>query len=60
MVKGDQPDGYVYEELGEIYLAKGEDLSKMYFGFAFNELGKDEWFAKNEAARLQRMKDLSV
>ncbi len=60
MVKGDQPDGYVYEELGEIYLAKGEELSKMYFGFAHTELGKDEWFAKNEAARLQRMKDLSV
>ncbi len=60
MVKGEQVDGYVYEELGEIYLAKGEELSKMYFGFAFNELGKDEWFAKNETARLQRMKDLSI
>ena len=49
-------DGYVYEELGELYLAKGEDVSKMYFQFAYNELSKDTWLAANEPKRLERMK----
>ncbi|MCW5907115.1 MAG: tetratricopeptide repeat protein [Chitinophagales bacterium] len=60
MVETDQPDGYVYEELGELYLSKNEAVYKMYFGFAYNELSKDQWLAANEKARLERMKELSV
>ncbi len=59
MVNGEAPDGYVYEELGELYLAKGEELHKMYFQFAYNELSKDSWMAANETARLNRMKELA-
>lgn len=60
MVKADTPDGYVYEELGELYLAKGEEVSKMYFGFAYNLLSKDSWLVEKEQARILRIKDLSV
>lgn len=60
MVETDMPDGYVYEELGELYLAKNEEVYKMYFGFAYNVLSKDTWLAEKEQPRLQRMKDLSV
>ena len=59
MVKGEAADGYVYEELGELYLLKGEEIHKMYFQFACNELSKDSWFAANETARLNRMKELA-
>lgn len=60
MVETDQPDGYVYEELGELYLSKNEPVYKMYFGFAHTALSNDKWLAANEADRLQRMKDLAA
>jgi hypothetical protein len=54
-----EKDGYVYEELGELYLALTKtDFSKKYFGLAYGELSKDEWFKSNEAKRLQRIKEL--
>jgi tetratricopeptide (TPR) repeat protein len=54
-----QADGYVYEELGELYLLTGKpEQSQKYFALAYAELAKDDWFVKNEAARLQRMKKL--
>lgn len=59
MVDTDNPDGYVYEELGELYLLKNEAVYKMYFGFAYNSLSKDQWLAEKEADRLKRMKTLS-
>jgi tetratricopeptide (TPR) repeat protein len=59
MVETDQPDGYVYEELGELYLAKKDPVHKMYFGFAYNALSKDTWLSANETGRLQRIKELS-
>lgn len=52
-------DGYVYEELAELYLAKGEDVSKMYFQFAYNELSKDTWLVANEPNRILRMQHLA-
>lgn len=54
-----QADGYVYEELGELYLVMGKkDESRKAFAAAYAELSKDEWFVKNEAARLERCKTL--
>jgi len=54
-----QADGYVYEELGELYLVKGKaEESRNAFARAYAELSKDDWFVKNEAARLERMKTL--
>lgn len=59
MLEKEHPDGYVYEELGELYLSKQEKLSKMYFGLAWQELGKDEYLRKNEPTRLGRIRDLA-
>lgn len=54
-----EKDGYVFEELGELYLAKNQNLdAKKYFAMAFNELVKDEWFKANEAKRLERIREL--
>ena len=60
LIKAETSDGYVYEELGELYLLKGEEIHKMYFQFAYNELSKDIWLAANEQARLNRMKELAA
>lgn len=59
MIETNKPDGYVYEELGELYLLKNEALHKMYFGLAYKELIADTWLSKNEPKRLERMKSLS-
>lgn len=54
-----EKDGFVFEELGECLLALGrEGEAKPWFARAFEELSKDEWFAKTEATRLARLKDL--
>lgn len=54
-----EKDGYVFEELGELYLVLSKpDLAKKYFALAYNQLSKDDWFKANEAPRLQRIKEL--
>jgi tetratricopeptide (TPR) repeat protein len=51
-------DGYVLEEIGENLAALGKlDAAKPYFGKAVDELSKDDWFVKNEAARLAQLKE---
>jgi len=56
-----QQDGYVYEELGELYLVMGKpEQSRKAFATAYARLSKDDWFAKNETARLERMKTLGA
>ena len=53
-------DGYVYEELGEIYLLqKKNEARKKYFKMAYEKLSQDKWFAKNKSERLARLKTLS-
>jgi len=58
-----QPDAYVYEELGEIYLALNEDEPRRkYFGLAHKLFHSDEqyiYIVKYEAERLDRIKELS-
>ena len=50
-------DGFVYEEVAENLAALGRsDEARPYFAKAADELGKDEWFAKNEAARLASLR----
>jgi tetratricopeptide (TPR) repeat protein len=50
-------DGYVFEEIAENLAALGKPAeAKAYFGRAADELSKDEWFVKNEAARLANLK----
>jgi len=54
------PDGYVHEELGELYLLKGDaDAAKQQFAAAWKILSADSWLQQNEPARLQRLKELS-
>ena len=55
-----EPDGYVFEEIAEIYLVKNEPAkAKPYFAKAVDALSKDTWFADNEGDRLARMKQLA-
>lgn len=54
-----EPDGYVYEELGELYLAKGDSAAAApWFAKAFESLSKDQWLSRDEPERLARMKEL--
>ncbi len=54
-----ETDGFVFEELAELYELKGETVkAKKYFGLAYDELSKDEWFKANESVRLERLKQL--
>lgn len=52
----DSVDGYVFEEIAENLDALGKaDQALVYFKKAADELGKDDWFVQNEAARLARL-----
>lgn len=52
-------DGYVYEELGELYLVRGEkDKAAGYFGKAYKMLSSDKWLMSHEPNRMARMKKL--
>jgi tetratricopeptide (TPR) repeat protein len=58
--KGVNADGYVFEELGELLLVKGEkDAAKPYLKKAYDLLSKDPWLTKNEPDRIKRLKELS-
>lgn len=51
-------DAYVFEELAELLDALGRaEEARSYFAAAADELGKDEWFAQNEPARLRRLRE---
>ncbi len=52
-------DGYVFEELAELYLlTNNKELAKKNFKLAFEELSKDGWIATNQPDRLNRLKKL--
>lgn len=54
-----EPTGYVFEELGELYLVLGkEDASKLNFKRAYEILSEDVWLMENEKERMERMKRL--
>lgn len=54
-------DGYVPEEIGENYLSLGElDKAKEQLKLAFDLHSQDDWVVKNEAEKLERLKDLSA
>ena len=60
MTEANAPDGYVYEEIAEIYLAKGNAVeAKAYFAKAVSVLGADSWFVESEKARLTRLQELA-
>ena len=56
---GAEADGFVFEELGELYLAKGDlTAAQPNFCKAFELLSKDIWLARDEPARLKRIGEL--
>lgn len=56
-----ESDGYIFEELGECNLIKGDnEKSKKNFAIAYEMLSKDKWLAEYEKERLERMKHLSI
>ena len=55
-----EQDGYVFEELAELYLVKNNrSEAKKYFKLTYEYLSKDEWLKANESERLERIKSLS-
>ena len=53
-------DGYVSEELGELYLAQGKTQEAAgHFAEAHRLLSQDAWLVDNEAERLARILKLS-
>lgn len=54
-------DGFISEELGECLLALGQgDEARGHFARAYAVLSQDPWLAAGDAARLQRLKELSA
>jgi tetratricopeptide (TPR) repeat protein len=54
-----EPDGYVYEELGEILLAlQHAEAARPHFARAYDLLSQDPWLAANEPGRLERLRTL--
>jgi len=59
--KAGEPDGYVYEELAEIAIARGSTAAAARWASMAHTLLKDDGYLKaNEAARLQRLADLAT
>ena len=55
-----QADGYIYEELGECTLLKGDTTTAAdYFARAYQELSQDTWLVEHEPLRLERLQQLS-
>ncbi|MEO8612911.1 MAG: tetratricopeptide repeat protein [Chloroflexota bacterium] len=52
------PDGFVYEELGECLFIQGSEDASHYFALAYEALSHDAYLVENEAARLARLKTL--
>jgi tetratricopeptide (TPR) repeat protein len=57
--KRGEADGYVYEELGELALARGEAAAP-WFAKAYAVLAQDASFAVNEHDRLERLRKLGT
>lgn len=58
--KAGEPDGYVYEELGEILFAQGKKVeARPWFADAYRELNSDPFIRNNETARMARLLELS-
>lgn len=57
--QGLDPDGYVFEELGEnlLLLDRGQE-AKPYFKLAYDLLSRDPWLQQNVPDRLSRLKEL--
>jgi tetratricopeptide (TPR) repeat protein len=60
MTAGHDPDGFVYEELGELYhLQNRHDVAREYFRKAYPLLMKVDWLVQSEPARVERIGKLA-
>jgi len=58
--EGIDPTGYVFEELGELYLLKGDrEKALPYFKQAWDLLSGETWIEQSEPARYQRLQELA-
>jgi tetratricopeptide (TPR) repeat protein len=58
--KGADPDGFVFEELGELSLLKEKkEEAKKYFKKAYDLLSEMHWLVSSEPERIERIKKLS-
>jgi len=56
-----EPDAYIFEELGELYLLENDEPQyNYYFHEAYKMLSQDGWMQANEAERLERICRLSI
>jgi len=54
--KADAPDGFVFEELGELYLKQGDkEKAKAYFAKAYPLLEKFDWVEKKRLERIRKL-----
>ncbi|MFC1572187.1 tetratricopeptide repeat protein [Candidatus Eisenbacteria bacterium] len=54
------PDGYVFEEIGECLFALGrENLAQPYFEKAYALLSEEQWIKDSDPERLERLKRLA-
>jgi len=57
---GLEPDGYLYEEMAELHLIKGQaDIARKYFELAWEKLSQDQWMMDNETERMNRLKKMA-
>ena len=56
---GAPADGYVIEEIAELYHLKDDPRAATYFEQAYNLLYEDAWLRENEPDRLDRLRRLS-
>ncbi len=54
--RGLAADGYVLEELAELYLIKNDPVASDFFARAYGILSTDKWLVENEPERLLRLK----
>lgn len=54
-----EPDGFVFEEIAELHLVKGDDAAaREWFAKALPLLEEDKWLREDEPERLQRIRDI--
>jgi tetratricopeptide (TPR) repeat protein len=57
--RGLEEDGYVFEELAECFVLKGEERkARIYAAKAYDLLSRDPWLAEHATERLERLREI--
>lgn len=57
--RGRPPDGFVMQELGELYLGADDERARSYFRQAWERLSQNAWIQEHEPERLDRLRKLA-